>query len=472
MTTRVVEPGLGELGRASRALRRLGLAMLMAGLAGCAAKAPPLPTVTTPLYPNFVFPAVPTQYDGTPSAVSHQRAWLFLQSGDLDEARRGFDDTLRGQRDFYPSDVGLAYVELAERDFDAAFERFGRTVERLPTYVPALVGSGEAALASRREPEALASFEAALAVDPTLVAVQRRIGVLQFRGVQAYVGAAREAAAAGELDDARRNYERAMRASPESGFLHRELAVLERDTGDLIRARELAQEAIRLDPSDAQAFAVLGEIEESGGAYDAAVEAYERAVSLDPALRLEASLERVRARASYARLPAEYRAIAAAPSVSRGALAALAAVRLGSLLAEVATSRAELITDARDHWAAPWIMETANAGVMEVYPNHTFQPDRAVRRGDLGRVAGAVLDLIARRDPQLARQWTETRIQFQDLSSNHLSYPAASRAVAAGVLSSLEGNRFRLTQVVTGPEAVAAIEQLEALVAQADGRRP
>ena len=466
----MVEPFQAPSIRAPRALRAVLLALLVAGLSACAARVPPPPTVTTPLYPNFLFPDVPTQYQATPAAAGHQRAWLFLQAGNLAEARRGFDETLRGQSDFYPASVGLAYVDLAARDFDQAIGRFGRTLEQLPTYVPALVGRGEALLASQRELEALESFQAALEVDPSLAAVQRRVGVLQFRGLQAYVDAARRAAAAGEIDAARRDYERAIRASPESGFLQRELAVLERDAGDVGRARVLATEAVRLDPSDARAFVVLGEIEESRGAYDAAVEAYERAAMLDASMRLDEAIERARASAEYARLPHEYRAIAASPTVSRGALAALVGVRLRVLLGGAPSGQAALITDTRDHWATPWIMAAANAGVMEVYPNHTFQPDRNVRRGELGLAVGALLDLVARRSPELARQWTETRIQFRDLSSNHLSYPAASRAVASGVLRPVDGDQFQLTRIVTGPEAVAAIERLEALVAQADSR--
>ena len=39
---------------------------------------------------------------------------------------------------------------------------------------------------------------------------------------------------------------------------------------------------------------------------------------------------------------------------------------------------------------------------MEVYPNHTFQPDAVVRRADLARAVSRVLELVAQRNPQLA----------------------------------------------------------------------
>jgi tetratricopeptide (TPR) repeat protein len=465
-----------ETGTGTRpALTRVGRALvaggLLAGLAGCAASvAPPPPIVTTPRFPNFVFPAVPAEYQASAAAGSHERAWLFLQAGDLGEARRGFDDTLRQQGDFYPATVGLGYVDLAERAYEAAVGRFTRALDRVPTYVPALVGRGEALLATRQEVAALDSFEAALAADPSLDAVQRRVQVLRFRGLQAYVDAARQAAAAGRVDEARRSYERALQASPDSAFLHRELASLQLDAGSLSEAVAHARRATALDSDDAAAFELLGDIEAARGAFETAVDAYERAALLAPDAELDAKRTEAAERAEYARLPPQYRAIAAAPSIARGGLAALVSIRLRGLLAAAPRTNATLITDTRDHWAASWIMTAANVGVMEVYANHTFQPELEIRRGELARVTSRVLDLIGERDPALARRWTGTRVQFADLGASHLSYAAASRSVAAGVLGTLDGNRFDLSGIVSGAEAVAAVERLEALADQTAGR--
>ena len=46
---------------------------------------------------------------------------------------------------------------------------------------------------------------------------------------------------------------------------------------------------------------------------------------------------------------------------------------------------------------------------MEVYPNHTFQPEAAVRRGDLAQAASRVLALIGRRAAGAGRRPGATR---------------------------------------------------------------
>jgi S-layer homology domain len=103
------------------------------------------------------------------------------------------------------------------------------------------------------------------------------------------------------------------------------------------------------------------------------------------------------------------------------------------------------------------------AGVMEVYPNHTFQPAAVVRRGELADAASRVLALIAAEKPRLAASWKGARRQFADVPMAHLSYPAASLSVEAGIMQPLADGTFQLARPVTGAEAVAAIKKLEEL---------
>ncbi len=68
--------------------------------AGCAAKLVPLPTVSTPRFPDFVAPLVPPEFAGTPAAGTHARGWTFLQAGDLRNAEREFNLALKTTPEF------------------------------------------------------------------------------------------------------------------------------------------------------------------------------------------------------------------------------------------------------------------------------------------------------------------------------------------------------------------------------------
>jgi tetratricopeptide (TPR) repeat protein len=206
---------------------------LLSLVTACAPKvAPPLPTVTSPQFPDYVAPVVPTAFANTPVAESQLRGWSFLQAGDFRNAEREFSTALKIAPPFYPAEIGLGYVDLARRDTKSALARFDRVLERERTEPAALVGRGEASLALSREDEALAAFQAAVAADPLLTDVARRVEVLKFRVLEQRLADARAAASAGRTDDAVRAYTAAIDSSPRSPFLYRELAAVERQKHD------------------------------------------------------------------------------------------------------------------------------------------------------------------------------------------------------------------------------------------------
>jgi len=449
--------------RVSRA-SALSLSLTVLLVAGaCATAPPPVVAPGAPRYPDYVFPAVGGEGTDADTLARHDGAWQALQAGDLRTAERGFSDIVQRIPGFYPSETGLGYVELAREAYDDALAWFDSVLARAPGYAPALAGRGEALLAEDRPEDALAAFEAALAADPGLAGISRRVEVLRFRTLEAVVARARRAADEGRLDDAAEAYRRAITTSPDSPFLYRELADVDRTRGRLDAALAEARRAVELDPGDARSLVALAEIQVTRGAYDEALAALGQAAELDPGPAIEQRTEQVREMATLARLPAEYRAIARAPAVTRGGLAALIGIRLEPLVRQARQREGVFITDTRGHWAAAWILEVARAGVMEVYPNYTFQPAATVDRGELAAVAGRLLAVIARSHPSLADAWRSPAYKFTDLVPGHLSYPAAALAVTAGVMPVLENRTFQLTRVVTGAEAVAAIDRLQQL---------
>lgn len=445
---------------------RYGLAVLVvATCAACATNpAPPMPASLA--HPEFVYPAVPAGLADAAAGDRIERGWRLLQADDLRNADREFSVAIERIPGLFPARTGLGYVALARRDAPAAVAAFEDALGTAPAYVPALVGRGQALLALGRDADALTAFEAALAVDPALAELRQRVDVLRFRRLQDLIEAARAAAAAGRAADAVRAYEAAAAASPESAFLHRELGLVERRQGNGDAALRHLRRAVELEPEDAAALIEVGELLEEGQDFAGAEAAYRRAADLDPGPRVTGRLAAVIERARDARLPAEFRAIPAAAQISRGALAALIAVRLDRVV-QSAPVREVVVTDTAGHWAAPWIAQVARAGIIEPFANHTFQPSTAVTRGELASAVRGVVALVARERPDLQAALAG-RPDIADMTSNHLSYPAASVAVASGVLPLLAGGRFDVGRAVSGAEAAEAVGRLRAFV---DGPR-
>jgi tetratricopeptide (TPR) repeat protein len=438
----------------------VGLALLVAG---CSARTVPPPAAArvADKYPDFMYPAVPAALQRAPGAEQIELGWRFLQSGDTRSAGRDFDAALKRNPQLYPARTGEAYVALARGDHDHALTAFDAALRDAPQYVPALIGRGQTLLALKKDVDAIAAFEAALAADGSLTAVRRRVEVLRFRTVEQVIDAARSAASGGRLDQARAAYERAIELSPDSAFLYRELAVVERREGSIDRALEHYRRSIELEPSDTAALIAMADLLVDRQDYQAADAAYRKAAAIEPSPELTTKMAALAERVRDSRVPAEFTAIAGAAQVRRGDLAALIGIRLERLLAS-APPQQVVITDTAGHWAGTWIAQVARAGVMDPFENHTFQPGLVIRRGDLATAVRRLVALAAATNSALRTRLAQ-KPTIADMAPTHLVYPAAADAVASGVMPLLDGDRFEVNRLVTGAEAVEAIDRLQVL---------
>jgi len=443
-------------------MRKWALALVVI-VSACAPRPVPTPVVTVPKFPEFVQPPIPAAFANSQVAATFTRGWAFFQTGDLRAAEREFLVAATAVPAFHPAETALGDLELARKDAKAALPHFDRALEREQNDVPALLGRAQALIALNREAEALASFEAALTVDPSLTDVRRRVEVLKFRGLEQNIARARDLARQGRIDEAVQAYMTAIARSPDSPFLYREVAALERQKGNLDAALADFRRALAADSGDARSLEQIAEILEEQNDLEGAEKPYADTLALEANPAIEKRLEDVRDRIAFARLPAEYRAIDEAPQITRGDLAALIGIRLARLLEADKPLEGVLITDTRGHWASPWIMSVARAGIMEPFANHTFQPRAIVHRTDLAQAVARLLAHIAPQQGAQARTWESARLKFNDLSPSHLAYPAASMAVAAGVMKTVAENSFQPARAVTGAEATDAIGRLEAL---------
>src|SRR5688572_16337584 len=114
-------------------MRRFLHFVLVGSLAGmaaaCAATAVPVPVVTVPQFPEFTQPPVPSALAGSPAILGHDRAWRFLQAGDLRNAEREIGAATKLVPGFYPAEASRGYLNLARKDPRAALGAFDRALE-------------------------------------------------------------------------------------------------------------------------------------------------------------------------------------------------------------------------------------------------------------------------------------------------------------------------------------------------------
>ncbi len=441
--------------------RRLLLAAACGLFVSACASAPPR-AAAGPAFPDLPSPDVPPRL-AVAAAVRevHNRAWQQLQSNDLRSAASSYAGVLEGLPSFYPAETGLGLVALANRQYRPAIARFSAALARDPRYLPALRGLVAAEVGVEDFDAAASALERVVAIDPSRESERTRLELLRVRQVQQLTDAGRRARAAGRHGEAADAFSRALAISPASATLMRELALEELGAGKAVEAEARLRKALQLEANDAESHAALGAVLDARGRLVEAASAYERAAAIDSKWRSKA--EAARDRAVKSGLPDELRDLGTAQTVTRGQLAGLIGIRLESILGRAPRRAPVVATDIRTHWAAVWIAAVAQAGVMEVFSNHTFQPAAAVRRSDLAQAAARLVALaITDRPAELARLQA-VRPTLADLPPTNAGYRAAALAVAAGVLTADEAGRFHPARAATGAEVTAVISRIQRL---------
>ena len=335
---------------------------------------------------------------------------------------------------FYPSEAGLGYVGARAQGQRGGGVALRSRARRRPAYAPALAGRGEALLALGQREQALASFEAAVAADPKLRRCAAASRCCASAGMQDDVDAARKAAEAGRLAEARGDVR--ADASPRRPRARSSIASWPTSngaTGNLDAALEHAQKAAELEPDRAAELRRRSaRSTRRRGTSPRRPRRISAALALEPSDALDGQDRRAprEARRSRRCRPSTARS-RPSPTVTRAQLAALSAC--GST---TCSSARRGDNAGRDHRHARQLGRAVDPGGRPrrrdgglPEPHLPAGRGRPARRSGAGRVS-RVLALIADGNAAARPPRGGTRAaQFPDVPPGHLSYPAASLAV-------------------------------------------
>lgn len=394
------------------------------------------------------------------SKTAFERGWKSLREGRLDAAASDLENLARRYETNPEVATAAAFLDLRVGKAADAERKFRAALQKQPDFGPAQSGYFLVALQAGNEERA---FERLIRLEesyPQHDLVDRYGMTLRVNVAESRLAAARDRMRQRRYEEAASEYLKALEVAPEAGSLYLEAAEAELEAGYPDRAVVHARRATELEPENAEAHRTLGEA--SYGAEDlaGATRAFARASALRPedgALRsrLE-SVEKVLRETIH---PQEYEGIREAGRLTREQLAALLYVDLREAFDATAARANVIATDVYDSWASEYILRTVGAGVLEVFPNHTFQPDGFVTRLDLATALSRALENLAPDAYSVARG-TSAGQEFADLARENPGYTAASLAVSLGLMTPGEGGAFEPFRIVSGADAASAVAVL------------
>lgn len=449
MPTSSCPPGAAPWPR-SRALAALLLALVLF-LPACG------PKVEAPRVDDadYIFPE-PAAGEMTQSdEKALRKAWNDVLTGQTGRAQQSIQKLLAGSPELVPARVALGFAALRASQLGDAESTFVSALARQPENVAALVGLAAVKRKGGAIDEALPLYMKADRLRPRDPALVRRIAEVKLSVAEAAIGRAMSLAAEGRKPDAIRMLERALEVAPELSPVRLELADLLLEAGR--RAEALAVLAAAHD-ADRNIALRIATLRMEDGDLDGAETALRRGlVNVAEDAEGAGLLARIKERRAFLALPEPLRAIGDAPRVTRAELAALVVVRVDALKTRKPAGMGRVASDLSRTWARPQIIRAIELGLMDVYPNHTFQPSGVVRRGELAVVAARVLDLVG---------WGRSSgAPPRDMSPSHLQYASVVRVVGAGVMQNTATGAFEPWRIVSGAEAKLVVESLARLSA-------
>jgi tetratricopeptide (TPR) repeat protein len=390
-----------------------------------------------------------------------EEAWARVRGGDARGAERLFL-RLGASSPFY--DAGLGYVALLrEQDLDAeAF--FLESVKKYPEMTVSRIGLAQLYQKAGREEEAFNEYAEVLKVAPDNSWVIEESEAIRERQTERLL---REGVAffeQGQVDQSKEAFNKALHYSPKSVEAHLNLGRLYLGEKQADNALVHLSAAAAADPKNRDMLREYAQALLQAGQLGRSLEVTEKLLELDPRDKdAQAQAERLRNRLGIFELPSQFDLIPASAAVTREDFAALVGVKLKDYL-EDAGGRPPVIIDIATSWASRFILKVSALGLMEVYPNHAFEPKRVMSRAETARTVMNLVNHFGRRGRPFIRQFPPEMIRIADVSADNAYHRSIVEVVSLQLMDLDPDKSFRPDQPVSGREAVRIIALILALL--------
>lgn len=227
---------------------------------------------------------------------------------------------------------------------------------------------------------------------------------------------------------------------------------------DALSNLEKSGETLPEDPEVQYAF---GECLSESQEYDKALAAYQKAQQLKPDPNTEQRIAEMQEKIAFNAMPEDYRNIAQTSEINRAQLAALIFTNL-KFLEKYGASNSVIIVDVFDHWAKNYIQKAVDTGMMEVFPNRTFQPSRLISKIELARAAARILEILGTNEKKKIPA-ADNDLSIDDVPDGNIYHVLVMKTLQAGVLSLDADGRFHMNRSVSGAEAQSVVNRLQVL---------
>jgi tetratricopeptide (TPR) repeat protein len=355
----------------------------------------------------------------------YDKLWLaFVTAKDDAKLVKELDKFLKKQKDIDAAVMIQAYLELQRRNEPLAAQKLEQVLAMKPDHRIAQYYLAELMFVNGDYGRANTLYSQLLAADKTRTDLEAKRQKALLLATDNLVRSASRAEQENRLADAERFYRQALQMAPKEPLLHARLA-------DLLEKAKRPEEA---------------------AAERKIVEELSPRRTVKPAATDEAKLNELEELGRWGTSIGLFRQIKSAESLTRQQFASII-VRYFPQVTEVRRAP-RIITDIADSWANSEIQTVVGIGVLDLLPNHTFEPSAEVTRGEFAVAMARLINLLRLPVP------AAPAVPLADLDPASVQHQEVQLVLAFGLLGLQDSGNFNVSGKLSGKEAIAAADRL------------
>jgi tetratricopeptide (TPR) repeat protein len=393
--------------------------------------------------------------------IATEDAWENLRSGNTRRAQKLLSN-LDSRSPFYY--VGLGYAALISRDLRSAENQFRTAAENFPAMPLGFVGLAQVYLDRGQLDDAFSALRQVLKSSPDHLWAKPRYENIKIQMTEQILDEGKTLRASGNIESSREAFLRALYYTPESVEAHLALAEIfikaENYQTSLVHLKRAAEE----EPDNLDIMKVYADTLFRAENYRESLDAYENISEIEPGNRdLQERLQTIKNRLGIYELPSQYEAIPLSEAASKEELASLLAVKFKNIIDDPPPSP-PIIIDISTSWATKYIIQITSLGLMDVNPNHTFQPLRVVTRAEMAEILYRLTEGLKEKGINFIQQIPTSQIEITDVSRDNFYYQPILTMISYDIMTLASDKTFNPDIPVTGQEAIKFLNIILALI--------
>lgn len=388
-------------------------------------------------------------------------AWKNLKKGKIKKARHMFSQ-LDEDNPFYS--VGLGYSHLLLDDFQASEKYFQNALQNNPDMVLAHLGLAQLYKKTGREDQMFSRFREILKREPEHPWVKPKYESIKRKKTQQYFKQGQNYLSQGNTKESKQAFRKALYYSPNSKEAHLALAEMYAEEDAFEKALVHLKTASSQEPENVEILKKYGETLLEAKKYKKSLKTYKKIAEIEPQnSQVQQRIESLKNRLGIYELPPQYNVIPSTESITKEQLAALIGEKFKNVL-DKSQKSPPIIIDISTSWASESIIQTATLGLMDVYPDHTFQPKKVITRAEMAEILLRLINHLKEEGYTLLRQIPPEKIKISDVSPENYYYRPILQILSYDLMNLTPKKEFQPEHPVSGQKSIHLLDLILTLI--------